>query len=265
MKIKIISSLILFSAFFVRTVAQKTDWHGKQGAVVLTYDDALNVNLNNVIPALDSLDLKGTFFLTVSSPAFTRHLAEWKTASLKHELANHTVFHPCDGSATDRKWVSSDYDLSKYSLRRITDEVKMANAVLQTVDGKTQRTFAYPCGDTKAGNIAYMDSLHSEFIAARGTNPELVKPESVDLYNIGCYVVNGQTGDQLIETAKQAIQTNSLVVFLFHGVGGEHSINVSLQAHSELLHFLKLHEKEIWNPTFIEAAEYLKGYHIGKH
>jgi hypothetical protein len=141
----------------------------------------------------------------------------------------------------------------------------MANAMLEAVDGKKQRTFAYPCGDTKVGNIAYMDSLHKELVAARGTNAELVKPGPVDLYNIGCYVINGQTGDQLIEIAKQAMQTNSLVVFLFHGVGGEHNINVSLQAHSELLYFLKQHDKEIWNPTFIEAAKYLRDYNKKTH
>ena len=39
-------------------------WQGKKCAVVLTYDDALNVHLDNVIPLLDSLNFKGTFYLT---------------------------------------------------------------------------------------------------------------------------------------------------------------------------------------------------------
>ena len=34
-----------------------------------TYDDALNVHLDNVIPALDSLNLKGTFYLSGYFPA----------------------------------------------------------------------------------------------------------------------------------------------------------------------------------------------------
>lgn len=71
-------------------------------------------------------------------------------------------------------------------------------------------------------------------------------------------MINGQTGKELIALVKKAMQTNSMIVFLFHGVGGEHSLNVSLDAHRKLLRFLKDNEKKIWNPTFIEAARYIK-------
>ena len=59
---------IAFSFLFFRNVyvfAQTgTTWHGKKCAVVLTYDDGLNVHLTNVIPALDSVGLKGTFYVS---------------------------------------------------------------------------------------------------------------------------------------------------------------------------------------------------------
>ena len=41
----------------------KTVWNNKQCAVVLTYDDAINDDLDNVVPALDSLKLKVPFTL----------------------------------------------------------------------------------------------------------------------------------------------------------------------------------------------------------
>ncbi len=70
----------------------------KKCAVSLTYDDALNINLDKIIPALDSVKLKGTFYLIASSKAFTNRLKEWKVAANHvHELANHTLFHPCTG------------------------------------------------------------------------------------------------------------------------------------------------------------------------
>jgi len=233
--------------------------------VVLTYDDALNVHLDNAIPALDSLNLKGTFFLTASSPAFTNRMEEWKkVAAHQHELGNHTLYHPCDGSMPGRSFVTPDYDLATYSVRRITDEVKMTNAVLQAIDGKKERTFAYPCGDTNVNGTAYIDALKGDFIAARGVQGELVKKNKVDLYNIGSYGINGQTGEELIELVKKAIQSNSMIVFLFHGVGGEHNLNVSLEAHSKLLHYIKEHEKELWNPTFMEAATYIKAADTAK-
>ena len=50
-------------------------WRGKKAAVVLTYDDALNVHLDNAIPLLDSLGLKGTFYLTAFAPGSKNRIA----------------------------------------------------------------------------------------------------------------------------------------------------------------------------------------------
>ncbi|KAA5543972.1 polysaccharide deacetylase family protein [Adhaeribacter rhizoryzae] len=238
---------------------QAQDWNKKQCAVVLTYDDALNVHLDKVIPALDALGLKGTFYLTASSAAFTKRLNEWKkVAANKHELANHTLYHPCDGSLPGRSFVSPEYNLATYSVRRLTDEIRMTNAVLQAIDGKQERTFAYPCGDTKINGVSFVDAIKGDFIAARGVKGEMVSKSNPDLYNIGSFMINGQSGEELIELVKKAMQTNSMLVFLFHGVGGEHNLNVSLEAHNQLLRFLKDNEKKIWVPTFVEATKYLK-------
>ena len=239
--------------------AYAQDWNKKQCAVVLTYDDALNVHLDHAVPALDSLKLKGTFYLTVSAPAFTKRMGEWKKVARKHELGNHTLFHPCAGNRPGRSFVTGEYDLATYTVRRITDELRMTNSVLEAVDGKKERTFAYPCGDNRIGDTVYLDKMKSEFIAARGVQPEMLQKKDIkDLYNIGSYVVNGQTGEELVAIVQKAMETNSMVVFLFHGVGGEHGLNVSLEAHSKLLRFIKDNRKKIWNPTFLEASTYIK-------
>ncbi|MDP4189880.1 MAG: chitooligosaccharide deacetylase, partial [Bacteroidota bacterium] len=52
--------------------------------------------------------------------------------------------------------------------------------------------------------------------------------------------------------------SHTLLVFLFHGVGGEHSINVSREAHSQLIHYLKQHKNEIWVAPMVEVAKYIK-------
>jgi len=242
------------------------DWHKKQCAVVLTYDDALNIHLDQVVPALDSLGLKGTFYLIGSAPAFINRLAEWKkVAAHQHELANHSLFHPCNGNLPGRSFVTPDYNLATYSVRRMTDELRMTNALLQSVDGKKEHTFAYPCGDIKINGVPYLDPAQKEFVAARGVQSEMVKKEQVDLYNVGSFMINGQSGDELIALVKQAIQTKSMVVFLFHGVGGEHALNVSLAAHRKLLRYLKANEQKIWNTTFIEATRYLQTTGAGKN
>src|SRR6187549_2205138 len=96
--------LILLSQFAY--AQNKTPWNGKKCAVVLTYDDALNVHLDNVVPLLDSLGLKATFYLSAYFPGCKERIAEWrKVAAHGHELGNHTLFHPCLGNIPGRSWV----------------------------------------------------------------------------------------------------------------------------------------------------------------
>jgi len=244
------------------SIAQTTTWKNKKCAVVLTYDDAINEDLNHAVPALDSVGLKATFFITTSSPGFKDHLKEWRNVAAKgYELGNHTLFHPCVGN-TDRSWVAQDYNLSTYTLKRLEDELKMTNVVLETIDGKTKRTLAYPCGDTTVGDTSYVEAIKDDFIAARGVHGMIQTAKEIDLYGVGAYGINGQTGDELINLVKEAISKKGLIVFLFHGVGGGHFLNVSLKAHHQLLHFLKQNEKEIWTTTFMEAAEVVKAAQV---
>ncbi|MFO7445964.1 MAG: polysaccharide deacetylase family protein, partial [Ignavibacteriaceae bacterium] len=217
--------------------------------------------LDNAVPILDSMGFNATFYLSGYFPAFRERSAEWRAVAEKgNELGNHTLFHPCEGKAPGREWVNPTYDLSGYSLQRITDEIKMANVLLNVMDGKTKRTFAYPCSDTKAGDSSYVPNIQNDFIAARAVDWKMQKVDEIDLFNIPSYMINGQAGDELVDLVKQAMETNSLIVFLFHGVGGEHSLDVSLDAHSQLLHFLKENEDNIWVATMADAAEHVKNY-----
>ena len=131
-------------------------WNGKKSAVVLTYDDALNVHLDNAIPVLDSLQVKGTFYLSGYFPGCRERIADWRKASVNgHELGNHTLFHPCNGNLPGRQWVSAENNLENYSITRIRNEVRMTNVFLAAIDGKMKRTFAYPCGDMKIKDSSY--------------------------------------------------------------------------------------------------------------
>jgi hypothetical protein len=75
--------------------------------------------------------------------------------------------------------------------------------------------------------------------------------------------MNGQTGQQMIDLVKEAMQRHTLLVFVFHGVGGGHSVNVGLSEHSQLLHFLKDHESDIWIAPMLDVAEYVKANQKG--
>lgn len=84
MKLKnVLITAFLATAVFASKAQQAPGvkvWNNKQCAVVLTYDDAIDVDLDNVVPALDSLNLKGTFYLIGSSPVVEKRMAEWRAA-----------------------------------------------------------------------------------------------------------------------------------------------------------------------------------------
>jgi peptidoglycan/xylan/chitin deacetylase (PgdA/CDA1 family) len=236
-------------------------WQGKKCAVVLTYDDAYNQQLDNAIPVLDSLGLKATFYITAFSTSVQTRLNDWKKITMNgHELGNHTLFHPCTADKPGREFVPADYKLNNYTVKRMVDEVRMTNLFLQALDGKKERTFAYTCGDMKIGDSSFIDPLKKDFVAARAVRAQMHPIDQIDLYNVDCYMVNGETAEQMTEWVKKAEQTGSLLVILFHGVGGGNSLNVLLPEHRRFLEYLQQNQKDIWVAPMIDVAEYVKNH-----
>jgi len=264
-------SLVILLAFMLSfglyaQVSNINVWNGKKAAVCLTYDDGLDIDLDNVVPILDSLGFRGTFYIPGNSECLSKRLTEWKAIAVKgQELGNHTLFHACEGNRPGREWVKPDYDLSSYTLIRIVDEILLGNTLLSAIDGKVQRTFAYACGDNQVAGSVFMDQMKDKFVAARGVKPQMYnKIADIDIFNVGCYMLNGQTGNELIRMVKDAMESNSLIVLLFHGVGGGHNINVSMDAHRKLLVYLKQNEKDVWIAPFIDIMSYVKVYNKEK-
>lgn len=256
-----IFSLLLLSAAVTAENDDNT-WNKKRAAVALTYDDALNIHLDSVVPALDKKGFKGTFYITASVEPFVKRIKEWRAISANgHELGNHTLFHPCLGGA-GREWLDPKKDLSQWSLDRFLDNLKVTNAMLEAVDGKVDRTFAYPCGDTEVGTpkVSYIESLKELVVAARSVGGDLQTQDQLrsNLYAINSQTVLDDTGKKLIGFVDDAIEQGALVVFLFHGVGGEHNLNVSTAAHAELLTYLQEKQKEVWVAPLIAIVEHVK-------
>jgi len=233
-------------------------WQGKKCAVVITYDDAINEHLDNAVPLLDSLGLKATFYVTAFSTSVQTRMLEWKKlATSGHELGNHTLFHPCMGGK-GREWVKAEYDLNNYSVQRMVDETRMTNLFLKSLDGKTKRTFAFTCGDMKIGDSSFIGGMKNDFIAARAVRNEMHKIKEIDLYNVDCYMVNNHSFEEMKVWVDKAVQTNSLLVILFHGVGGGNGLDVSIPAHRKLLIYIKQNEKDIWVAPMVEIAADVK-------
>jgi peptidoglycan/xylan/chitin deacetylase (PgdA/CDA1 family) len=250
---------ILITCWIIPAEAQNNlPWRNKKAAVVITYDDAINQHLDNAVPLLDSLGLKATFYVTAFSQSMQARSNDWKNlASKGHELGNHTLYHPCVGGK-GREWVKPEYDLRNYTVQRMIDETRMTNLFLRAMDGKTKRTFAFTCGDMKIGDSSFINAMKSDFVAARAVRNEMHKINEVDLYSVDCFMVNNHTASEMIDWVKKAIETNSLLVILFHGVGGGNPLDVSIPAHRELLQFVKQNEKDLLVAPLVEVAEFIK-------
>lgn len=227
----------------------------KKAVIVLTYDDALQSQLNVAIPQLDSARLQGTFFLTGDINSLT--IPEWRKASKKgHELANHTVFHPC--LSTDDNPMASEH----YTVYRILHEIEVMNNFLYAVDSKNGRTYAYPCTETHVGGKDYVDSMRKHGIikyARIGGDAQdavITDFKHLDPLQVPSFGLEDHTSaDKLIAFVKNVEQSGGMGIIMFHGVGGDY-ITTSAQAHRELISYLKENKKDIWITTFQQAMDY---------
>ena len=217
-----------------------------EGAFVsLTYDDALPTHIANASPALDSHGFKGTFFLT--SPAQSSAPAWRSIQGAGHELAAHTMKHPCPASNT---WVPEGDANEDYDAARMGTELDDNIAMLESLGQTAPLTFAYPCGVSWMGaeHTSYVPLLEERFTAARGVVGSVITTLT-DPFNVPAYFLTG-TGAQLTAVVDNAISQNGWVVFGFHGVGGDHS-SVALDAHEELLAHIEANSVPVL--TFGEA------------
>lgn len=226
--------------------------------MVITYDDAIDQHLDNARPLLDSLGLKATFYVTGFSASMQARFNEWKgLAGTGHELGNHTMFHPCTGGK-GREWVKEEYDLKNYSVARMRDEVRATNVLLHSMDGKSRRTFAFPCADTRVGDSSYVNAIKEDFAALRSVRHEMHGIDGVKLNDVDCFMVNNHDAAEMIRWVEKAKATGSLLVILFHGVGGGNGLDVSLKDHREFLLYLKKNETDIWIAPMIEVADHIR-------
>jgi peptidoglycan/xylan/chitin deacetylase (PgdA/CDA1 family) len=249
------------------SAASATKWpDGAKAAVVLTYDDALDSQLDHAVPVLDAAGFKATFFLTGLKPAAVER---WRAAAAEgHELGNHTVLHACppSGPSADRSH-SSD----AYTTASMLKEIEEQNVFLTSLDGKPTHGFASPCGQTLAGGHDYLEALRAAKLVTyvRGvyTSPDDLRADvgRMDPMHMPSRgFPEGVTGTQLIEFAKEAEAGGGMAVYLFHGVGGDY-LQVSDSAHRELIAWLAAHRGEVWVTTLQGALDWAKGHPDPQH
>jgi peptidoglycan/xylan/chitin deacetylase (PgdA/CDA1 family) len=243
--------LMLSNAF-----AQSPVWpHHKKAVIVLTYDDALLSQLNNAVPQLQKAGFKATFFLTSDIDYST--IPRWRALAKKgFELGNHTLYHPC--SSTEDVPVTSEH----YTSNDMVREIEIMNRMLFAIDGRTERTYAYPCAETTVGGGKdYVDSLrHSRLVkyARIGGDTESIITDFAHLDSLripSLGLEDSTSAGVLIDYVKNVVSRGGMGIIMFHGIGGDY-ITTSTAVHQELLDYLKRNRKQIWVTTFREAMDY---------
>jgi peptidoglycan/xylan/chitin deacetylase (PgdA/CDA1 family) len=203
-----------------RAAAQPHEWPGgARAAVSLTYDDGLNSQLDNVIPELDRRGLKATFFLTEENIREGRRLSDWeRVAAAGHEVANHTVTHPCAlGHLQPEAFARGEVD-------------QMEGFLDANFPADRTRTFAYPCGylgigrgDRRERYARYRQILERDgVVCARTTSGRPNRPEQVlgDRFNLHGFEPTDDA--DMVAPARrylgQTLAEGSWAILVFHEV-----------------------------------------------
>lgn len=230
---------------------------GAKAAVSLTYDDALNSQLDNAVPELKRLGIKATFFLTEANAHW--RLADWEALALDgNEVANHTMTHPCA--------------LEAYGAKRLENaEIDPMEGYLDSHFGAgRERTFAYPCGYLGVGRggrherfARYRRILErDDVVAARTTAGGPNRPEvaAVDPLHLHAFepTYEGDAVAPAIRYLDEAVALGGWAILVFHEVIPKwHSDgDASVATHKEILAYVAA--LDVWCAPMGQVFDYVR-------
>lgn len=177
-------------------------WNGHAGAVSFTYDDARPGQIPNLLPQLDALGIKATFFISTSGAGgdFEARKSQWIEVARKgHELANHTKSHvnvPADPNAA-----GVINEMARY-LREL-------DPVVESV------TFAYPYCDVNGRKAIDAENFISR--GCGGTRYGWGSPPS-DWMNVQGLILNSPGTGSALSAINSAKSDKTWLVTIIHDV-----------------------------------------------
>jgi hypothetical protein len=236
--------------------------NGKKGAVSFTYDDALPCHYEVVAPAWEAQGLQVTFYTHIKQ--LMDNPEAWREVAAKgHELGNHSIFHPCR-KREDFGWLADDYDLRRYTPRRWTDEMTMANAILSSLDGRDGRSFGNNCCNTEIGDGDSLQSLEplieDLFVAGRGPlNSQVVEVSNLNLNALGHFSGDAESFESLRAQLDAAVAAGGWIIYMIHGVGeGTHGLNIDPGVHQKMVDHVGARQDSIWVAPLATIAQHLR-------
>ena len=266
---KIYLTVLLCSFFFFSNPGQSKKVNQLKKAIIcLTYDDGLESQLTTVIPQLNAVGLKATFFLNSiqgSSQSVTigqtpEAVLGWTNAArMGHELSNHTLFHACPEKIGWDKTVA----IENYTVDRMISEIKTESAILALLDpGRTKRSFAFPCNNFMINDTDYISIIKKQGLisyARGGGDSSSIITDFKKLNSTkvpSWHVWTGTTLNELIAFAEKVKKAGGMGVYQFHGVDGQ-VFQITSGTHKAFLAYLKKEEADYWVTTFSEAMDFV--------
>lgn len=255
-------SIILLLSAIKNSFAQsnsKFSWpQGKEAAISLSFDDGRYSQVEGGIAFLDSLNTKATFYVVPS--AVEERLEGWKKAVIsKHEIGNHSLYHPCSGNFV---W-SRKHALENYTMDSMRAELAKANDLIQKLLGVKPRVFAYPCGQKFVGRgintKSYVPLIAEMFLSGRGYMEETANdPVFTDFAQITGIDMDGKDFEQILPIIETARKNGQWVVLAGHEMGENGSQTTRLSMLRKLIAYAQDPANKLWIAPVGTIASYIE-------
>lgn len=214
-------------------------WNGYTGAVSFTYDDARKSQIPTLIPQLDALGVKATFFLTYGAGGdLSTNKAAWiKAGKSGHEMANHTYDH-------------QNVAAGNTQVKKMADDVRGFDPSFDVV------TFAYPnCA------VGGTDVVGAENFIGRGCGSTAYSwgSQPSDWMNVQGLILSNNVITPAITLLNAAKTNNTWVTTIVHDVTASPD-QYSLTPENNKTMVQQAITNNLWIGTFQQVAAYYRAH-----
>ena len=237
--IRSVALCALFAAIAPAGPVTTVPWNGYTGAASFTYDDARTSQLPNLIPQLDGMGVKATFFMTYGAGGdLATRKADWiKAAKNGHELANHTYDH-------------QNVTAGNTQVAKMAADLRSMDPVIEAV------TFAYPnCavgGESVVASEAFIGRGCGGASYAWGTQPS-------NWMNIQGLILSNNNIQPAITALNSAKSANTWVTMVVHDVKANPD-QYSLTVENNKTMVQQALTNKMWVATYQEVAAYYRAH-----